>query len=364
LTSLEEVITMAAGAQASEAVSALRMGSAGFSSISQEVPSMKRVLCGLMVLGPLMGVTGQAKAEYLFTTIDVPISWGTPARDTAAFGINDTGEIVGTYVNALRSFTQFNGFQLNGSRYSMLPELAGDPVVHTWAYGINSSGQIIGYYQTKGPLIHPDGPFHGYLLSQGVYTTLDVPNSTSTQAFGINASGQIVGLYNSDRQHAFLRSGGAYGTLDVPGSNSTRASGINTLGQIVGGYMDARNKQHGYWLNAGSYATLDVPGSDSTSASGINDSGQIVGEFNDRYGFVLSGGTYSTIDVPGSVYTEADGINASGQIVGYYYDSFFNAHGFLATPAPVPEPSTLLLLTIGTVGLIGYHWGRRKLAAA
>ena len=32
--------------------------------------------------------------------------------------------------------------------------------------------------------------------------------------------------------------------------------------------------------------------------------------------------------------------------------------------APVPEPVTLLLLSIGTLGLIGYAWRRRKMAAA
>jgi hypothetical protein len=34
-----------------------------------------------------------------------------------------------------------------------------------------------------------------------------------------------------------------------------------------------------------------------------------------------------------------------------------------ATPSPVPEPGTLLLCGIGGLGLLGYRWGRRKLAA-
>jgi hypothetical protein len=38
------------------------------------------------------------------------------------------------------------------------------------------------------------------------------------------------------------------------------------------------------------------------------------------------------------------------------------AHGFLAIPgaAPIPEPSAVLLLTIGTLGVIGWS-GRRDL---
>jgi hypothetical protein len=33
---------------------------------------MKRVFCSLIVLGLFLGVAGQAKAEYTFTTLDVP----------------------------------------------------------------------------------------------------------------------------------------------------------------------------------------------------------------------------------------------------------------------------------------------------
>ena len=34
--------------------------------------------------------------------------------------------------------------------------------------------------------------FHGFLLNEGIYTTIDVPGATYTVAYGINAAGQIV----------------------------------------------------------------------------------------------------------------------------------------------------------------------------
>ena len=68
---------------------------------------MKSALCGLVSLSLLLGVAGQAKGDYIFTTIDVPGSTGT-----AAFGINASGQIVGSYSSA----GVLHGFLLSGGR--------------------------------------------------------------------------------------------------------------------------------------------------------------------------------------------------------------------------------------------------------
>jgi hypothetical protein len=180
--------------------------------------------------------------------------------------------------------------------------------------GISASGEIVGRYTA-------DGITHGFLLSGGSYTTLDVPGATETWA--INASGQIVGNFIADgTTHGFLRSGGTYTTLDPPGSTSTMPRGINDTGQTVGGYEDSDGTLYGFLLSGGVFTTIDVPGAAFTSyASGINDLGQIVGRFDtadSNFGFLLDGGTYTTLDVPGSVSSAALGILNSGRIVGGY----------------------------------------------
>src|SRR5262249_34723762 len=128
----------------------------------------------------------------------------------------------------------------------------------TYAYGINDTGQIVGYYY-----IGTTASTHGFLRNGSTYTPLDdslaVGSAGGTLAFGINASGQIVGQYaDLSGTHGFLYSGGAYTTLNDPSANNfTRAYGINASGQIVGQYRDASAVVHGFLLSGGTYTTID-----------------------------------------------------------------------------------------------------------
>ena len=91
---------------------------------------------------------------------------------------------------------------------------------------------------------------YGYLLSGGLYTTIDVPGSTSTYAFGINNSGQVVGIYDCGGgvECGYLLTGGTYSAIDVPGSSYTQASGINNGGDVVGTYgcCGTRGTEYGF----------------------------------------------------------------------------------------------------------------------
>ncbi len=251
------------------------------------------VLGGLVALDPFVGGAGQAKAEYIFTTLDMP-----GATFTTVAGINNLGQIVGN----------------------------------------SSAGS--------------------FLLSGGNFTALNLRAPPS----GINDSGQIVG-------GDFIYSGGNYTTLHAGGAfDYTTASGINNAGQVVGFTYNVRSGQAydpntgpGYLLTGSGYTTF---GMYTTIGRGINDSSQIVGYSymypnGMHHAFLLSGDNYTTFDVPGATTTEAYGINNSGEIVGTYVDAGGIQHGFLAAFAPVPEPSALLLLGIGTLGVIGWTWRRR-----
>jgi probable HAF family extracellular repeat protein len=224
----------------------------------------------------------------------------------------------------------------------------------TESWGINDSAQIVGNY-TAG------GITHGYLRSEGSYTTLDVPGATSTAPSAINDSGQIAGSYVAGGvTHAFVFSDGIYTTIDPPGSTFTMPRGMNDAGQIVGGYQDAAGKLHGFLYSVGTFTTLDVPGASFTSyASGINDLGQIVGRFDtatSNFGFLLSEGVYTTIDVPDSISSAALDIKNSGLIVGGY-TAGGTRHGYLLsegtyTKFDVPGSTLTTPFKINDSGLI------------
>ena len=80
-------------------------------------------------------------------------------------------------------------------------------------------------------------PFLAFALT---FTTIDIPGgSTASEAVGINARGQIVGDYfNSGGTHGFFLSQGKFSTIDLPGARGTAAAGISASQEIVGTYLD------------------------------------------------------------------------------------------------------------------------------
>jgi len=308
---------------------------------------MRSRIVKLIMFGMLMAGGNPALASlYTFTTIDAP----NATLGTYANGINNSGQIAGSYINA----TGNHAFIDNGGVFTTIDHPDASSLLNggTAAIGINDSGQIVGTYI--------DALFvnHGFLYSAGVFTTIDDSNGTfGTIPSGINASGQIVGSYfDATGNHGFLYDSGVFTTIDAPdaaGFNGTQLTGINASGQIVGVYVDALYNVHSFLYYAGAFTALDNASTPpSFVVTGIDDSGQLVGTYsqgvNDVHGFLYNAGVLTTIDVPsGTLGTFPNGINSNGTglIVGAYYDVLGNPsppRGFLGTP--VPEPTTLPIL--------------------
>jgi uncharacterized membrane protein len=291
-----------------------------------------------LALGLILGFPGGARADFNFTTIDVPSAASTAAN------ANSPNAIAGQYDDPSGAT---HGFILRGSAYTTIdvPKAS-----FTAINGINAAGQLAGTYTDSS------GGFHAFFSpSQGVFTTLTPLNSVRSQCGFLNAQGQVVGSYRTSdmKRHGFLWRGGTFKTFNVNGDQTpggTVPNGINDSGQIVGSYVDADGNRHGFLLDkaptcnlqpcAVTVATLDVPGALLTVAQGINNAGVIAGlyvdESGNQHGFVLSRGGYTTVDVAPTTFgteTTVFSINAQGEIVGSYEDSNGVTHGYVGTPA-------------------------------
>ncbi len=295
--------------------------------------------------------TAEAGGSYSFNNaIEDPAA----VSITAPSGVNDAGQIVGTYFSGGKS----NGFLHDGGSYITLDDPAATG--GTSANAINDSGEVVGTYS--------DGwTQSGFLFSNGTYITLNDPlGADGTLANGIDNAGQIVGEYLDAHgsTHGFLFSSGAYTTIDDPlGINGTDAKGINDAGEIVGYYLDGSSVAHGFVYNNGACVTLNDPAATGgTYAEGINDAGEVVGYYLDSSdvarGFVYSNGKYFNFDDSAAGKGASEGtfalaIDNAGRVSGYYVDSGFDVAGFLAKPAQSPTSGSIFADSGATVDLVG-----------
>jgi hypothetical protein len=103
---------------------------------------------------------------------------------------------------------------------------------------MNSQGEIVGAYRN-----FPTGD-HGFVLSNGVLRIIDAPGpSTRFQGnatTGINPAGDMI-------TGGFLMSRGVFTSIEIPGALFTDPIGINARGDIVGFYGDS-TAYHGFCL--------------------------------------------------------------------------------------------------------------------
>lgn len=272
-----------------------------------------------------------AGSSYTYTLFDFPETFYTYPTGMNVGATGSRNEIVGGYGNAvLLGNESFILYESQGKKSAVesyksvnvpkAPEQA--------AFGVNDAGQIVGEY------VDSSGVYHGWELSGGKFTTIDVPfaGAEGTGADGINDSGEIAGGYDGSgvTQHGFTLIGGTYTSFDYPGAVATWAFALNNNGAIAGYYVDSSGVEHGFVLSGGTYTSLDPAGSVWTFASGINDAGVVVGGYcttatcietlDGVQGFLWSGGTFTIFTIPGATGTALSAINDKGLILGECID--------------------------------------------
>jgi hypothetical protein len=111
-------------------------------------------------------------------------------------GLNDRGEIVGSYLGADGTYHAF--FRDRRGRITTIDARGVD---YTSPLDLNDRGQIVGYTGNVGsdsdPLIDPT-TIHGFVLKkgpEGPFSRIDVPGAPTTVASGIDDRDRVAGFY-------------------------------------------------------------------------------------------------------------------------------------------------------------------------
>jgi hypothetical protein len=330
-----------------------------------------------VMLAPALGragVIGTFTGDgYTFTNFDPTLTGNEVGSNVN--GVSNTGQVVGTIVDANNASTFVN---FTGTAASTPSLNTGSGQV---AFGINSAGDVVGGNGLTAFLLP-----HG-----GAPQTLSTP-AGAINAFGINDHGDIVGQYTTNGQTpGFFVSKGSNSPvrIDMPTPDVVNAQGINDNGLIVGFYLGSDGQVHGFMANTAGLvgnelngtaiadpAIPNVPGELGATfvfsqILGVNDNGIAVGYYGDsttsQHGFLYNThtGAYTFVNDPAEAFdngvevTQITGISNSGEIAGFYTDANGSAHSF--TASSVPELSTWAMIMIGFVGVgsMAYRRGRK-----
>jgi uncharacterized membrane protein len=215
------------------------------------------------------------------TTLAPPLGY----TSSMAMAINELGDVVG-------QATLFDGGSNGGFRAvkwpagsSAIPLDLPPNAVESYATDINNGGEVVGSYNnalgtTLAALWRPDGRF----VSVAPLHADDIGSS----AENINEAGQIVGsvLSATGGEVPVLWSPGAQALTPIdmlPGAATCSASGINNLAQVVGTCVDPSpsSRWRGFFWSQAT-GLIELPGlpgvsENSTNPIRINDRGEVSG---------------------------------------------------------------------------------------
>lgn len=277
--------------------------------------------------GLIVGTPNKSAAYYFsynanlgFTAFLAPNS-----TYTSVYGVNNTGGMVG--------YDDFGAFVENDGVFETIAYPGAETTI---AFGINDAGDVVGTYY--------DGSNHGFVENGGVYKSIDCKGGTNTQLVGINNARQMVGNCDGPRgnNRGFLLSRGTFISIDPPGAHSSSVSGINNSGQVVGTALSGPFCA-GFLYDNGMYTRVKYPNATCTYVTGVNDQLDLVGTWQvsgvfDTPSFAYSRAARKFVSFKlGNYFSEASGVNNSGEVVGSFTardGSQYVTYGFYGTPSP------------------------------
>jgi hypothetical protein len=246
----------------------------------------------------------------------IPVPAAPGSTVTTVFGINDQGQIAGSYIGANDGIEHGFFGTLDGNYISFDAGNGG-----TEARAIANNGDIVGFTNSQSGITSDQPVFE--MFDNGRIRILD---GIFGRAQGIeNTNGRFAGTrwdFNTHQAVAFVGKRGHYKhDVRIPEVHqASEANGINSAGVVVGDYF--RPPAHGFIGSGNKMKIVDYPADQAagTAMEGINDSGQAVGQWVDSGGnthsFLLdiASNTFTDIEVSGATNVYAWNINKGGAV--------------------------------------------------
>jgi hypothetical protein len=266
-----------------------------------------------------------------------------PAGDTVLTGINEKGQIVGTVYHA-PFYTKGFIREPNGE---ILVFDAPNATVTEASGGINETGEVAGTFYddlakiNRGFIRDPNGGFYVWNVGGWVESVGGINDAGWTAGIGYTASGNTF----------LLEPYGGVVLFTVPGGGAELwVRGLNNAGQILVqndncGFDDDRCDVTASFLLEpdGQIMTVSPPESGWVWGRDLNDAGQITGETWNRWNGNNSVGQRAFLREPDGTYwapnlgggeSWGEAINNLGQVTGRFRDSSGVYRGFLWTALP------------------------------
>jgi hypothetical protein len=288
------------------------------------------VAVAAMVAMGLAPVTRALPSVYAYASIDYPGAGVTQAR-----GVNNQGQVVGSYGDSQAAIyaepgTRLHGFLLDRGTFENIDV---SDTVGTHPQAISESGSVAGFTGDYDQRCCAHTHIAGYLQhSAGTVTSIE-NKGLNMFVQDTNDRGDVVGFSHGGggTGPGFVWSDGVITEVVRPGAVSTYLSATDEPQTVIGygnGWFTYRN---------GTIAALSFPASmHNPSVTGINNQGDMVGVYTDNAGqlggyLLLRSGQLTKINFPGKDGTVPLDVSDSRLIVGEYYKDGVT-HGFIATP--------------------------------
>jgi len=245
----------------------------------------------------LMVCDATAATRYVATRIPTQ-----PGYNTSAAAINASGAIAG---NITRSVDRYGDEdEVAAITFSPNNELKQIAVPGSTAHakGINNRGEIVGSYRSSRGA-------RAFRFADGLAVDVSPLGHAADEATAINDEGDVAGI---DSAHAFLIRAGHADELKV----ESYATAINAFGQIAGFFKSSQSGSsgiyHSFRFLDGVMEDLGALG-ETSYAAGINASGDVVGQTilagQNPYPFLYTDGAMRYL---GAMHGRAWAINSAG----------------------------------------------------